>query len=320
MMNYEEFKIELEKKVIEAFEKEGGDAPKITPVSTAKVNQTLDGLAIQVSDGMGIAIYVNPYYAEYVNGRSLESIATSIVSRYHRESSQMPQVDATSLRDYESVKDKLYIEVISQERNEELLEEAAYTPFSDLAIIYRILCVKDEMGRASTLITDEHLKTFGVTLEQLHEDAVSNSADILPVEFHDFYDAVQEATTKRELDEDEMEILLEAIKLGRKESPMFIATVSQGICGASVIAYPRFFEMATELCGGSFYVLPSSRHEVLLRPDKGNIDIACLEETIQESNTHTVLPEDFLSDNLYHYDCYDKQFEIVEDYLARVQA
>ena len=101
------------------------------------------------------------------------------------------------------------------------------------------------------------------------------------------------------------------------DEQMFVATVPDKIHGAGVLAYQDFMDQAAERVGGSFYILPSSLHEVLLVPDNGQMNLQDLEAMVREVNATQVAPEDKLTDNVYHYDAEAKVFELGEKFVER---
>lgn len=84
---------------------------------------------------------------------------------------------------------------------------------------------------------------------------------------------------------------------------MWVASIENGQNGACVIQYPHFLDDAAETLGGSFYVLPSSIHEVLLLADDTSPSLSELENMVRTINQAEVAPEERLSDNVFHYDC-----------------
>ena len=76
-------------------------------------------------------------------------------------------------------------------------------------------------------------------------------------------------------------------------------------------------EKASERVGGSFFILPSSIHEILIIPDNGNFDLKTLENMVREVNATTVNPADKLTDSVYHYDSNNKVFELGEKFVDR---
>ena len=60
------------------------------------------------------------------------------------------------------------------------------------------------------------------------------------------------------------------------------------------------------------YVLPSSVHECLIL-DAAYGEPKKLQEIVQEVNESVLAEEDYLSDNVYVYDCVSEQLTIAED-------
>lgn len=69
--------------------------------------------------------------------------------------------------------------------------------------------------------------------------------------------------------------------------------------------------------GEPFYILPSSRHEVILLPDRCGLETADLAEMVKDVNRQVVDEKDVLSDHVYHFD--GRQIERV-DGIEKVKA
>ena len=82
--------------------------------------------------------------------------------------------------------------------------------------------------------------------------------------------------------------------------------------------FPHFFKEAADQIGGSFYVLPSSIHEVLLFADDGSRSAQELSAMVSAVNSQEVLPEDQLGYEAYHYDAQAQIFEKASAYENRV--
>jgi len=100
---------------------------------------------------------------------------------------------------------------------------------------------------------------------------------------------------------------------------LYVASTEDQENGAAVMAYPGFFDQAAECVGKQFFILPSSRHEVLLLEDDGSRMVSDLKEMVGFINATEVKPEDVLTDNVYHYDGIERVFETAESFEARTQ-
>jgi hypothetical protein len=94
---------------------------------------------------------------------------------------------------------------------------------------------------------------------------------------------------------------------------MYVLTTESGTLGASALYYPDVKEKAAEVIGCSYYVLPSSTHEVILVPDAAGIDEKELCSMVKQANRTVVEPKDVLSDNVYHFDKDTRELSKVSD-------
>ena len=234
---------------------------------------------------------------------SLTSLMDKVISDVRAALSQIPQVDTTQLGDYSKVKDQLIMQVIPVEPNAEMLENLPHKTVEDIAVVYRIDVSDSRHHDASILITNQMMDQFGITSEQLHQDAVLSQTE-------------HRAPTLKNMSE--MMAEMSGGFMEMEESPMWVATVEGGVNGAAVVQIPAFMDEAAEKLGGDFFVLPSSVHECLFIRDDGAFDREQLESMVQNVNATEVSPADFLSDSVYHYDADERIFEKAVTFEARV--
>ena len=87
--------------------------------------------------------------------------------------------------------------------------------------------------------------------------------------------------------------------------------------GAAALLYPGMMDRAAETLGDNFYILPSSRHEVILVPPDMIQSYRDLEDMVHQVNESQVAPEDRLSDHVYHYEHGGRGLELARDYEKR---
>lgn len=78
--------------------------------------------------------------------------------------------------EYENVKENLVMQVIPVEPNKEKLEQIPHKTIEDIAVVYRIDVSDSRHQNASVLVTNQMMDQFGITPEQLHQDAVASQA------------------------------------------------------------------------------------------------------------------------------------------------
>ena len=233
------------------------------------------------------------------------------------------QFDPKSITEYETAKDKLFIRVSSAEKNEEMLQNVPHQMREDLAITYHLAISIDDIGVGSTMITNDILKRYGISEEQLHADAMENSPNVRPVQVMIMGSMIEQLMgmgPETIMRDEPVQNIAEIISKGmgmEREVPMFIITNPQTVDGAGVIFYPEVMDQIGEGFQGNFFILPSSTHETLVIPDNGAFDYQVLEDMVQTINENEVAPEERLSDHVYHYDVKDRVFERADKFEER---
>lgn len=90
--------------------------------------------------------------------------------------------------------------------------------------------------------------------------------------------------------------------------PMYVLSNKEHLNGAATLFYPGTMQLVASEFGGSYYILPSSIHEVILIPDDGDMDVEFLLSMVVSVNKDGVLPEDKLTDSVYYYDAEKNEF------------
>ena len=207
---------------------------------------------------------------------------------------------------YEQAKEMLFPELIPQNGNETILSKHPHDKVEDLAVVYRLDLHSDNRAMVSAHVTQELLDAFGVSAEQMKKDALE-------------YAPLTHPATLRSMEEvlsDMMGDMPVPIP-DDNQSKLYVASTESMNRGAGVIIYPGFLQQASEIIGGSFFILPSSIHELLFLKDTGDINKQELAEIVRSVNAAEVSLEEQLSDNVYHYDSKERLFELAEKYEAR---
>ena len=192
------------------------------------------------------------------------------------------------------------------------IDGVIHDDLEDLTVIYCFMITEaEEPKHHIIMISNDILDAIGYTEDQIKRQAVTNAINKQPMQVSSigsFISRVYKLSRVYNLDP---QGLLEPI-------PMYVATVSDCQFGAKVLAYPGFFEYAAAIVGGSYYILPSSIHELILIADDGTLTVEELQNTVREINETEVSESDFLSNEVYHYDVNTKKFENASAYYDRV--
>ena len=206
---------------------------------------------------------------------------------------------------YDSTKDLLEVNAISEKYNRDVLAGTKYRVLGDIAIVYFINADNRDLGEVMKAIPVLN----AISIKQIENDALLNSMTRNPAVI-------------KSMDSEIESIIGISIPKDEATSEMYIASVPSKKFGACVLAYPGFFEQAAATIGGSYYVIPSSVHELILVKDSGNLsddDINKFKNDIKLVNKTILARDEILSDSLYHYDAEFHKFEIADDYLRRIR-
>lgn len=287
--------------VREEVERRTGDSYHVRLNDVRKNNGiVLRGLTVMQDDSnISPTIYLNNYYVEYINGRAtLVNVVNDVMDTYHRNKVNQ-SVDMRYFLNYESVKRSVVYKLINTEKNKELLEDIPHIEFLDLSIVFQCMVAQEELGTASILIHNVHLKLWDVSVEKLYQAAKENTQRIQEYEIKSMADVlheIMEAENSGEFDDDN------CTPEFSDSVPMYVLSNKSRVEGAACMLYPNLVRDFAEAIGSSFYIIPSSIHELLLLPAEHDAESREIKSMIREINDTQVSTEEILSYSLYFYD------------------
>lgn len=83
----------------------------------------------------------------------------------------IPEELIEQLKDYDIMKSHLLMDLVGKEANSDKLQSVAHTDMEDMAVTYRFLITRTEEGQGTIQVTKDMLDSYGITVEQLHQDA-----------------------------------------------------------------------------------------------------------------------------------------------------
>lgn len=301
-MKYFEFIDEMAKKVKLCFDKD-------VSVEIHKViknnSMEYDSLTI-IEPGRNVTpnFYLQNMYRRYVDGIGIDSLVAEIVQAY--ETGKDNEKYGNLSLEYDDCQDKIVMRLISLEKNSKMLEDMPYIPFLDMAVVFYFLVDNDEKGIASIRITNRVMTNWGTDIKKLYTLASSNSKRI-------FEEKIMPISTMLE----GYNVNLKEMGLGNIDCAQgeiyepYIVTNNVGINGATVILYPDMLKEIAAKIGGDFYMLPSSIHEVIVISTGADISEKELKGMVEEVNQNYLLPDEYLSDNIYKYSLAYNSLEMI---------
>ena len=260
----------------------------------------LRGLTVMQDDSnISPTIYLNNYYEEYTSGRvTLINVVNDVMDTYNRNKVNQ-SVDMRYFLNFESVRRRVVYKLVSTEKNKALLEDVPHIEFLDLSIVFQCLIAQEEFGTASILIHNIHLKLWDVSAEELYQAAKENTQRLQEYEIKSMTEVLYEIMMEEESEESGYEDCLAGLC---DNVPMYVLSNKRRVEGAACILYPNLIQDFADAIGSSFYIIPSSVHEVILLPAGRDEESTEIKHMIQEINDTQVSVEEILSYSLYFYD------------------
>ena len=257
---------------------------------------TLLGLTItDMKYHLAPTFYLDSYFQEYKQGRSLESICEHIIQMYdeNRPDSSFP-IDKYTI--FDNVSDRICYKLINYEANKSLLESMPYIPYLDLAIVFYLPI--EEADLSGTInITNSLMKMWDITSAfTLFDYAHANTENHLGFRYGTMSEIVNNILPPAAIKEEFLELLNE------DALPIYIATNANNLYGSCCLLYENALEIFAEMIGTNYYILPSSLHEILLVPEDDDANAAVLTAMVQDVNITSLSPDEILSNHVYYYD------------------
>jgi len=293
-MRYERFK-ELVVERLKEYLPEGGENMEVIPTYYTKSNGAVcDGIRIREQGNcMSVNFDLRNFYRMYESGESFFRILRTIADSYIQGMQNAPETDIL-MKPYEQLKDKLFVAVENMERNNKLPEGIVHEQKENLILLYR-LKMESLNEVYSCSVNDVLLKRWGVSQEQFIQDAWESMRKNMPPVFFDSDMALHALWT----DNDYGSITCEALSPGKM---MYQLSNSEGCFGAVYMFDDLLMSQVAQKLGSNFYVLPSSKHDVMIVPDYQDKDVDKLRETVLEVNQNVLKDDEWLSDEVYYFD------------------
>ena len=265
----------------------------------------LTGISIRSREvNIAPTIYMDDYYNDYKNGRPVMEIISEIENIYDTYKLEH-NFDVNSITDFNHVQDKICYKLVNRDKNKELLSDAPYIQFHDLAIVFYVVVSEDSDRTGTVTVRNNLMKMWrNPDINELYRIAKNNTQKRYKGSVFNMIEIMGEIISHN-VDNIEPNIVDDFFEMNFTYEdnmiPMFVATNNKKINGAGVILYEGLLKTFAEKIGCDFYILPSSVHEVIFVPANGDMDARYLIQMVKEVNATEVSPSEVLSDNVYKY-------------------
>ena len=299
-MTYETFKKEL----LCALHRQMGKGVEITIEDIPKNNGvTKESLVIRTENSpVSPALFLQDIYLR-IRGKAFDydELAARLLTVGSREKEKLEE-QVEGFTDFYRAREHIFAHVVNAGWNRKRLENLPHENVMDLAIVCSYRIDGGPTGNAMALIDQRQTECWGITPSQLLALAKANTARQYPVSLIRINDMLRIVADEEDFPFDP-EILEEDV-------PMFILTNTEKYFGAYSIFYPNVQQHVADVLNTSYFVLPSSIHEMILVPDSGLYTPRELQDMVKSVNQTQVDPRETLSDSVYYYDHKSKKLTV----------
>lgn len=209
------------------------------PEETVVPRLYVDGIVDRVEDGF----------------MTVEDAAKKVFETYQNSETPEIEMNVEKWIDRKFILDHVEYQLVNAERNAEKLKDIPGKKIADLVAIYRAVISLDDDEMKSYVLTNANLARSEISIEELDEAAKKNTK--------------KSRFSVRTMNEVMYELI--GVNVGQEiEEPdgpqMYVLTNARKFCGANIMLYKEYLEIAAEKMNGDFYILPSSIHELLAVP------------------------------------------------------
>lgn len=173
-MEYRDFVEQVKEQIQDFLPEKFADAAVEVNQIVKNNDCVLDGLMVRTEESnIAPTIYLNPYFEQIQDGAELDDVLAQIASVYQSHYIDH-DIDVSAVTDFDKIKEKIVCKLINEEANQQFLQDKPYSKLEDLAVVYQILMDKTGEGTATITITDNLMDGYGITLEELHDQALQN--------------------------------------------------------------------------------------------------------------------------------------------------
>lgn len=221
-----------------------------------------------------------------------EEIADYLINIYKNADSF--SFDVNSITDWNRVKDNLVLGVCGTGK-----EQIPCKTILDLDVFARIILNDSVIGNGSIKVTEDILKTWNKSLDEVLEVAAENIK----------HNAV--AQDIRTLIFGILGNEAEALDLDNLDAPMIVITNNSQLFGAGQMFNTEVLEKVANQLDSDLYILPSSIHEIIVVAESLG-PVEPLAEMVKDVNATQVAPEDVLTNSVYKFDRKEKRLTLAK--------
>ncbi len=282
-----------------------------TPVENQKNNGVvLQGLTLRRNDErVAPVFYLNQFFEKFRSGELTENdILDHIIIEY--EKLPAPTIpDLEKMMSSSDFIDRITLRMVNEERNRDMIESRNLVnyrlPDTDLVVLFYANVYTEDNCSGSMAITEDIFNQYLSQIKDAEElfNVISKRKDDREVKFEPITTILERLLAKRALP---LPII--------PDDYLYVLTNEHMTYGAGAILTEEAKKAVSErFPNGEVTVIPSSVHECILLETQPEEDLDVLRKMVYEVNRTEVSEEEYLSDEVYHYDAHTGKLTIAKE-------
>lgn len=250
-------------------------------------------------EGKAVAyLPVEEVYSDHKRGISIEPAMDKFLEEIRCVNHYLEKVERSRIEyEWEIVKDWVYPILIWTERNQELLSMLPHRKFLDLSVGYIVRRTYSNLESIAVKITKDLLKMLDITEEELYQQALRNLKKD-HYKLKNMEEIIRENFTE------------EAVEKFTDDGSLLVLSNGEKWYGAAgLLLGKKFFHHI--LGNRSYYVIPSSIHEVMFVPADTIWKEDDVNRMLRQVNQEELSEEEWLNNHVYIYNGRTGEIELV---------
>lgn len=293
MMTYEEFNDMVCKEISSKM----GNGTEVSVRTVHRANGVCyEGVAAYAGNAGIQSVY--PVQEAYEAYKENPSAVQEIIHIIKKEMCRIPeglQEMADAIRNGEDVKGRIFRRAVNYEKNREWLKNMPYKKIMDFAVTYYIGAGGECQNKYVVNIDNRLLAWLGVAEDELESLAGRNADRVQEPVIMPISEMIRKLMGSQGMDGMENNSNMEG-------ADMYILSNRVNYLGAVCMFDKGILEKFSAMVQDDFYILPSSLHEVILKPKRGNGNWQELRQMVRDINENVLDAEDVLGDEVYLYE------------------
>lgn len=242
----------------------------------------------------------------------METISSNIIEGWKISKNSEYEIEQAKeyVNNYDKAKKHLQIIVCDPDINP-IPQNSVVTSVGEYVALYNINLDTNTDQNMSIRVTQTVLNQWGISKEQLHQDALAVEEKWNKPVLMNLFDLMNHMRFNFPKPPN---LLSENAGGKLDEDEIYMLTNANSFEGAGMLAHSEVLEQISSLLSdNNYYILPSSKHELMIKPDNNSVSVNQLYEMVQLANTKDVPTEDLLSNKILYYNPKEKVLELASD-------